>query len=171
VEYFDFKRQWTRRVLPHLQHPDVQSTLIVDFNKFTFGRWEKPFLAGMVPFDFESCDWFIWHKGKMPRYWQYVKHSACHWLVNFNLELAQRVAPASKWRVVTSPLHSTVWDGDETLFDINYSALGVSPIECMTSAGISNKCGFIYPEARCFNMLPCGQHAEVGFANHYSKGI
>jgi hypothetical protein len=58
---------------------------------------------------------------------KYVKHGACHWLVNFNLKLACLVEPDKQWRIVTSDSHSTVWDGEDTLFDINYFALKVDP--------------------------------------------
>ena len=40
-------------------------------------------------------------------------------LVNFNLILAQLAEPKKEWRIVTSQLHSTVWDGELTLFDLN----------------------------------------------------
>jgi hypothetical protein len=56
----------------------------------------------------------------------YVKHAACHWLVNFALELAQHVEPNRAWRIITSQEHSTVWDGKDTLFDFNFLALGVT---------------------------------------------
>ena len=42
-----------------------------------------------------------------------MKHAACHWLVNFALELAQLVEPDRKWRIITSDKHSTVWDGGD----------------------------------------------------------
>jgi hypothetical protein len=32
----------------------------------------------------------------LPRFWQYVKHGACHWLVNFGLRLAMLAAPARR---------------------------------------------------------------------------
>ena len=69
-----------------------------------------------------------------PRFWLYVKHAACHWLVNFNLALAQTALPKQQWRIITSDAHSTVWDGAETLFEFNHQALGVDPDECFTMA-------------------------------------
>jgi hypothetical protein len=88
--YFDPMKNW-RRIKPHLA--EVEPVLVRDFNKYTFGRWREEFTAGHKPFEFESCDWWMSHwtsrRGRMPAYWQYVKHGACHWLCNFNLELAQ----------------------------------------------------------------------------------
>ena len=44
-------------------------------------------------------------------FWKYCKHAACHWLVNFTLELAQVVKPKHIWRIITLDEHSTVWGG------------------------------------------------------------
>ena len=61
-------------------------------------------------------------------YWKYVCPRACHWVVNFNLFLASAVMPKRPWRIVSSAKHSTVWDGDSVLFDMNFLAVGV-PVE------------------------------------------
>ena len=66
-------------------------------------------------------------RGPNPAYWRYVKHAACHWLVNFNLRLAEQVEPKRTWRIVSSDAHSTVWDGELTLFDFNFHALCIEP--------------------------------------------
>jgi hypothetical protein len=101
---------------------------------YTQGLWGKPFNPGQFPSEFESCDWRLDRRGPEPRFWRYVKHGACHWLVNFNLRLAQLTEPARQWRILTSDLHSTIWDGDQTLFDLSFFALGVSPEECFSLA-------------------------------------
>jgi hypothetical protein len=155
MQYYDVKRQWPR-IRPHLANPKVADVLVRDFNKFTFGRWKEPFLHGMVPHEFESCDWWCGHRGRFPAYWQYVKHSACHWLVNFNLELAQASVADRGWRIVTSDDHSTVWDGAMTLFDLNFLALGVSPTECYRKA------------RRKGTVLRPGVQMPVSFTDHYS---
>jgi hypothetical protein len=132
----------------------LNAILVRDFNKFTYGRWRTPFTNGEYPRDFESCDWSWDHRGKEPRFWRYVKHSACHWLVNFNLSLAQLVERGRPWRIVTSDEHSTVWDGDQTLFDLNFVALGISPDECFQIADIKR--------------LPPGRELTVYLADHFS---
>jgi len=86
-EYYDLKKNW-RKVKRHIGHPDVEAILVRDFNRYTWGRWRKKFQPGMVPHEFEYCDWCCGHRGPMPKFWQYTKHSACHWLVNFSLRLA-----------------------------------------------------------------------------------
>jgi hypothetical protein len=134
MRYYDLQRHWTRRIAPHLGDPKLNAILVRDFNKFTLGRWQKRFTQGQFPRDFESCDWSEDHRGREPRFWPYVKHGACHWLVNFNLRLAQLVEPGRAWRIVTSDQHSTVWDGEQTLFEFTFLALGISPQECFDLA-------------------------------------
>ena len=133
LKYYDPKKNW-RKIKRHLDDPELNRILVKDFNKFTYGRWGDPFIPGMKPADYESVDWRCERRGRPPAYWAYVKHGACHWLVNFNYRLAQLVEPNRQWRILTSDLHSTVWDGDSTLFDFNFLALGVSPEECFRLA-------------------------------------
>jgi hypothetical protein len=57
-----------------------------------------------------------------------VKHAACHWLVNFALRLAILAEPARPWQIVSSQAHSTVWDGQSTLFDCNCGPSWLPPL-------------------------------------------
>ncbi|MDY3551361.1 hypothetical protein R5W24_000437 [Gemmata sp. JC717] len=134
MRYYDLQRHWTKRIEPHLADRKLNAVLVRDFNKFTQGNWGKPFTHGQFPRDFESCDWDWEHRGPAPRYWRYVRHGACHWLVNFNLRLAQLVEPDRPWRIVSSLAHSTVWDGKQTLFEFNFLAFGIPPDECFRIA-------------------------------------
>lgn len=153
MKYYPFSKKW-KKLKPLIESDLVQTIMVEDFNKFTYGRWRKKFQKGMKPLDFESCDWYMDRKGRKPQFWNYVKHSACHWVVNFQLELAQLAEPKKKWRIITSQDHSVVWDGEETLFDMNFCALGVSPEESFTTA---NK-----------KQLPIGQKLKVYLAQHYT---
>src|SRR5215831_19037268 len=60
--------------------------------------------------------------------------------------------PKKPWRIITSVKHSTVWDGDDTLFDFNFQAMGIPPDECFQDA---NK-----------KMKKPGQHIVCHFAQH-----
>lgn len=133
MRYYPVVKKW-KKLKPLIANKVVQEVLVRDFNKYTIGRWGLEFKAGMIPFDFESCDWHCERRGKRPEFWNYVKHAACHWVVNFNLELAKLAEPNKQWRIITSNLHSTVWDGEETLFDFNFSALQVDPNEAFEMA-------------------------------------
>jgi hypothetical protein len=153
MKYYDLKKNW-RRVKPHLTDKELNDILVRDFNKFTFGRWNQRFTHGDLPSEFESCDWDIGHRGRRPAFWQYVKHAACHWLVNFTLRLATLVKPERPWRIITSQKHSTVWDGGDTLFDFNFQAFGIDPNECFELA---------FKEE-----LKPGKYLRVYFAEHHS---
>ncbi|MBR1187301.1 hypothetical protein [Bradyrhizobium sp. AUGA SZCCT0160] len=154
--YYDPVRNW-KRIQPHLKR--FEPILVRDFNRFTYGRWGQSFEAGMVPRQFESCDWDIDHRGREPRYWQYVKHAACHWLVNHSLELAQAVMPASEWRILSSELHSTVYDGHGMLFDFNFCALGIEPEEAYLMSRNEGKGRILKP----------GKHLRCYYAGHWSN--
>jgi len=77
------------------------------------------------PSDYDSCDWRYGKpgRGRKPAFWDYVVHSKCHWMVNFNLFLAQNVFPKEPWRIITANRHSCVWNGSGLLLDINFFAL------------------------------------------------
>jgi hypothetical protein len=153
VKYYDLKKNW-RRVKSHLADKELNDILVNDFNKFTSGRWNQTFTYGDLPYEFESCHWDCDHRGRRPAYWQYVKHSACHWLVNFTLRLAMLVKPERPWRIITSRKHSTVWDGGDTLFDFNFQAFGIDPNECF--------------ELAFEEKLKPGKYLRVYFAEHHS---
>jgi hypothetical protein len=144
-------------VEPHLGAPAVQRVLVRDFNKLTYGKWRKPFTNAMRPFEFENCDWHASHRGRRPAYWEYVKHGACHWLCNFWLVTAEHVLPDRPWRIITSKEHSTVWDGDETLFDFNFQAFGIDPNECFVMANDEE--------------LPVGKHRKTYLAQYWRKDL
>lgn len=63
-----------------------------------------------------------------PKFLDYVCKGASHWLVNLNLFLASSSMPQHAWRIITSTEHSTVWNGEDLLFDMNSLAMGV-PVE------------------------------------------
>ena len=148
MRYYDLQRHWAKRIEHHLADHKLNATLVRDFRKFTLGNWNEPFIQGQFPRDFESCDWSCEHRGREPRFWCYVKHGACHWLVNFNLRLAQLVEPDRLWRIVTSDAHSTMWDGKQTLFEFNFLAFGISADDCFALA--------------CVDHLPPGERVPSG---------
>jgi hypothetical protein len=153
VKYYDLKQYWPR-VKRHLGDKELNDTLVLDFNKYTWGLWREKFTHGQFPTDFENCDWQLNHRGRRPAFWKYTKHAACHWLVNFSLRLAVLTEPNRMWRIISSSDHSTVWDGDETLFDLNFQAMGISPDECFRNA--------------FKRQLKPGRYLRVNFAQHYT---
>ena len=88
-----------------------------------------------LPSDYDSCDWrYHDKKGPHPRYWDFVCHSACHYLVDLHLYVATTVCPNSDWIIVSAPKHSAVWDQKNTLWDLNFLALGVPADEAFELA-------------------------------------
>jgi len=129
LKYYDLLKNW-RKVKPHLGDPELNDVLVREFNKYTTGMFGKEFTRGRYAREFDRFDWRLEQRGRPPRYWDYVCTEACHWLVNFTLRLAVLVEPNRPWRIITSQKHSTVWDGEETLFDFNFQALGIPPLRC-----------------------------------------
>jgi hypothetical protein len=152
IRYYDVGRNWTKKIAPLVNDRAIRAVLVRDFNKFTVGRCGQRFKDGDLPSHFETCDWDVGHRGKRPKFWDYVRHSACHWLVNFNLKLAESVSPKKPWRILTSDFHSAVYDGREILFDMNFLALGVTPEESYKAA-----------TSRGAIELPPGEELQVHF--------
>ena len=67
MRYYDLKRHWTKKIVPHLGDEELNHILVRDFNRYTFGRWHEPFKPGMLPESFESCDWRFDQHGPQPR--------------------------------------------------------------------------------------------------------
>lgn len=154
IRYYPFTRKW-HRIRPHLTNPAFREILERDFNKYTYGLWRERFGVGQLPIEFEGCGWACERRGRPPAYWHFVKHAACHWLVNANLKLAELSEPKSAWRILTSQAHSTVWDGVSTLFDMNFSALQVPPAEAFALA--------------FGRELKPGKQVRVCLAEHYTR--
>jgi hypothetical protein len=119
--FYDLTTNWSN-VVPHLDDPEANEILARDFSHYTYGRFGIEFDEGKLPCDYEIYD-NREHAVSTPPYWRYVKEGACHWLVNFNLRIANLVLPDRQWRIINSDMHSTVWDGSTTLFDFLGQAL------------------------------------------------
>jgi hypothetical protein len=83
--YYDVKKYWTKRIQPHFDDPELNSRLFRDFRKYC--TWH--FRPGDLPAWSDGCDWRCEVLGRPPCYFDYVCAGACHWLVNFNLRLAE----------------------------------------------------------------------------------
>ena len=139
MEYYDIKTNWKRKIKPHLTNKVLNRILVRDFRQYMkLCNWNFEFKEGMFPFEFESCDWFADKRGRPPEYWKFVKAGACHFLVRFNLKLAKLVDPNRKWRILTSDLHSTVWDGENTIFEFNYYAFGIPADKAFEKAALGS---------------------------------
>ncbi len=136
MEYVQIQKHW--RKLRHvyadpgirdLWYPDMELHRLVRCEELGITYtplkvWDKETFG---PHHFDSTDWrFTRQKpGPMPHYWRWVCHSACHYLTRLSMHVATTVWPKKPWRIVTSQLHSTLWDGDQNLYDPNFLALQV----------------------------------------------
>jgi hypothetical protein len=126
LRYYDFRKDWTRKIVPHLGDEELNAVMTRDLNRFTMGRWGRPFTRGMLPMEAHPPTWRL-GMGRLPRFWDYVAPLASHWLANFWVRLATLAEPGRGWRIVTSNIRSTVLDSENTLFDMIGVALGADP--------------------------------------------
>jgi hypothetical protein len=142
--YFDIGRHWNNVLKPLFESETIQEQLVHDFSKHVKNR-ERRFNATISnpahhrtwcydpaekPKRWDPSDWRCDRKGRPYSFDEYICYGACHCIVN-SLLLAVRIAfPNRPWIIVIGQRHSTVWDQDCTLFDMNYFALKVSPEEC-----------------------------------------
>jgi hypothetical protein len=158
MRYYDLTKNW-RKVKPHLADKKLNHIMRRDFQKYVTGRWGKIFLPGQFPRNFEASDWWTERKGRRPQWWNFVSHGACHWLVNTALRMAILAEPYRPWRIITSDKHSTVWDGETTLFEFNFQAFGTPADECFAAATET--------DANPRELNP-GEERKVGYPEHYS---
>jgi hypothetical protein len=97
----------------------------------------QEFTSDLRPKDYETCDW-RWNcgrRGRHPAFWDFVCHSACHWVNVVAFLVAQKALPQYDWQLASSDLHTTVIDlKSMMLFDPNFLAIGVSADEAVAMA-------------------------------------
>lgn len=140
LHFVDIQKHW-RKIGPIARSDYARAIWLPDMTKYRAVRqldcledlaylgWgdDAEFTNAPFPSVFDSCDWRLNRRGRHPAFWEFVCYQACHWLVNLNLFLASAVMPKLPWRIATSAEHSTVWDGNDQLFDMNFLGLGVPP--------------------------------------------
>lgn len=144
AKYFDIQKNW-RKLGPIFRSEEARRIWKPCMDQFDMWRFEdnkrsgewKPDQHGNLPSDYDSCDWRFMTAGRHPEFWDFVCHSACHWIVDLALFVAMKAYPDIPWRIVTSKRHSTVWNGDlknPVMFDLNFLALKVKPSDAMEAA-------------------------------------
>jgi hypothetical protein len=157
MRYYLTSTTWTERCVPHLDDPELRRILHRDFGLFVISHYGS--LKGdRMPGDFET-----WDNEMRPPWWQYVKDLACHYLVNVNLRLAMLAQPDRPWRIITSWLHSTVWDGGKSIFDMNYTGPNTTANEALLmAAGVMGSIPPGYQVWDYVEPLPVGEYMPVG---------
>lgn len=145
TQYFDIQKNWRKLgklfrsdTARSIWHPCMEEFMEwrAEENKYPY----KPQPEAKAPTDYESCDW-RWNQdvsyNRQPKFWDYARHSACHWVADLALFVAKTAYPQEPWRILTARHHTTVWNGSTTapvLFDINFHAMGVEPQEAIKLA-------------------------------------
>lgn len=134
MKYYDLKKKW-RYIKPHLKNKKLNKIIFKDVNEYQeMMGYPTKLKMGDYPYMVDGTDWHLSQKGRPPEYRNYTLACACHSLVRFNLKLARLVEPDSEWRIISSDRHSTVWDGNETIFEFNYYAFGIPASEAFKKA-------------------------------------
>ncbi len=152
--YFPIQKHW-RKLGPIFKSAEAKSIWLPCMKEYVYSRAlehkykAKPKRDYECPAALDSCDW-RWCRfdrktnkiGPHPAFWDFVCHSACHWVVDLCLYVARKAYPKVPWQIMTSDKHSTVWNGDTkrpVMFDVNFLALEVSAKECWQLASKGRK--------------------------------
>lgn len=140
VRYVNIQGNW-RKFGPLFKSKDAKSIWVpnmIEYGHVRASEHKYKFTYDpekhQLPSSYDSCDW-RWHDqppGPHPQFWDYVCHSACHWLVDLCLYVAMSSDSIIPWQIITSEKHSSVWNGSTEfpmLFDANFLALKVAPEE------------------------------------------
>ena len=139
IQYINITKHW-KRIKPIVLSLDAENIWMpnmFDYQEQRNGKLSWRILTYKKPRHFDGCDWRFERTGRHPEWWDFVCHSACHFLVDLNLYAAAKVFPKFQWRIVTQRQHSTVWNGDvenPVLFDMNFLALGIPAKESWSIA-------------------------------------
>ncbi len=141
LSYYPIQKRWGKlgpifksKESEAIWRPNMVDYLQQKASEHGFEYIDRPFYW---PRCCDGCDWRCDHIGKMPAYWDFACHSACHWVVDMCLYVAITAHPEFQWRIVSSHKHSTVWNGCRelpVLFDVNFLALKVSVKEAWNLA-------------------------------------
>ena len=143
IDFYPIQKRW-RKLGPIYRSPEAKAIWLPEMMDYQRQRMEDLGVQyaypednpDLRPADWESCDWRLdrGKPGPEPAFWQYLTHGSCHWMANLSLFVAQIAEPKRTWRIITSELHSTVWDGAETLWDPQFQALGVTATDAWDRA-------------------------------------
>lgn len=163
LQFFDAVSNWDQ-IEPHLTDEEFRRVLHHDFGKLVFGRYRKtyPTPGREFPVDWSDPEGTPRLPGPEAPYQRWVCSDACFWLVNsVGLRLATLVEPKRDWRIVYSNVHSTCWDGEETLWDFYGLCFIGDPHQAVFDAFCE------FPSRQ----LPVRTYKEVVFAEHHEIEI
>ena len=138
--FYPIQSQW-RKLKPIYESEEARKIWYPEMCAYLqVRREERNIVNGRIPANtpdtwpstFDCNDWRCGttRRGRHPGYWRFVCHSACHWVANLNLYVATKAEPDRDWQIISSDLHSTVWDAaTKNLWETNFMAFGISARE------------------------------------------
>ena len=139
--HFDIGRNW-KKLAPYAETKEARRRLDRDLRIYSAVRArEADEHYKKLGHKNYSSSWNQYTEGTMPngldtrcqsmsarpkKYEDYILGGGCHWIVNWSLCILEHALPKKEWRIVSSDLHSAVWDGNKTFFDITYFPRGLS---------------------------------------------
>lgn len=145
LKYFDVSKHWNK-LNPIYESNEIKEFVLLQLNEYLEVKAEddgytfKPLTEFEYPYLYNMDCWICNGRKRRLKYFNWVLHRACHYMAPVNLEVIAEAFPNKEWRLVNSDFHSTVWDGERTVYDLNYKALGV-PIADLRD-GINNDPSF-----------------------------
>jgi hypothetical protein len=100
VTQFNWRRQWSKKVAPHLHHELVQDSLDLGMMMLdpNWQRGDQPYLLGGVPLHRRrvvtgKLSWYqVWNR--------------CHWIAFFSMAIGVLNYPDLDWRFLSGDLHT-----------------------------------------------------------------
>ena len=104
----------------------------------------------LLPRHFDTTSWRYIQRGETcPKFWDFVCHGACHYMVELHLWVITQVKPEHDWRIIQSDLHATIWNGKDLIYDPRFEAMKISINECFNMAYHCNTSKIILCITRC----------------------
>jgi hypothetical protein len=155
-EYFDHRKHW-RKLQPIFESDEIKDVSNREMNSFKLADYHpgnRVYRTFRYPEEYDYGDWRFWRgRGRPANYLKWVCAGSCHWSAVVNLHVLKIYQPEIPWQLVTSRDHSTVWDGNKLIFDMQYYALTV-PIDELVAIVNSSKNRKIYPPGLILNHFP-----------------
>jgi hypothetical protein len=144
MKHYGIQKNW-KKLKPFFNTDDVQKQIVKELissqysNCMDYGldfKLKNTDFQNWKPCQFESSDWLynLGRRGRRPDYFKFVKSMWCHWSVNVSMVALKEADPKTPWRIVVSDEHSTIWDGESTLFDILFEAKELDASEAWSLA-------------------------------------
>lgn len=148
MQFVDIQKLW-KRLGPIYRSEAAREIWLPELNLMSVIKSQRNGFSARLnfeakaPSDFDFCDWRYGKPGRKPAYWDFACHGACHWLAPLNIWVAMQTEPNTPWQIVRSEVHSTVWDGKDRLWDLNYLARDIPANEAWQLAAQQGSTEFL----------------------------